>query len=62
MEGYETSSSLMSLVLYELAANPDAQRRVQDEIDEILKKYNGKLTYEGTQDMIYLDNVCSGKF
>jgi cytochrome P450 family 6 len=35
-EGYETSSTTMSMTLYELALNPDAQKRAQLEIDQLL--------------------------
>lgn len=51
--GYETSSSTISYCLYELAKNPEIQRKVQKEIDGVLK--NGKFTYESLHELKYLE-------
>jgi cytochrome P450 family 6 len=59
--GFETSSTTMSFCLYELALNPDIQRRVQDEIDKVLQKHDGEITYEAIQQMEYLDKTVAGK-
>jgi len=59
--GFETSSTTMSFCLYELALNPDIQRRVQDEIDNVLQKQDGEITYEAIQQMEYLDKTVAGK-
>lgn len=60
--GFETSSSTMSFCMYELARNPECQRRVQAEIDAIAEKYHGEITYDSMADMKYLelciDGVC----
>ncbi|XP_069672102.1 probable cytochrome P450 6a14 [Periplaneta americana] len=59
LAGFETSSTTMQFCLYELTKNPDIQDRVRQEIDEILKKHDGKITYEAVQEMEYLDKVVS---
>jgi len=59
--GYETSSTTMTFCLYELSLHQDIQDRVRKEIDVVLQKHEGKLTYEGIQEMEYLDKVVSGK-
>jgi cytochrome P450 len=59
--GYETSSTTMTFCLYELSLHQDIQDRLREEIDDVLQKYDGKLTYEGIQEMEYLDKVVSGK-
>jgi cytochrome P450 len=59
--GYETSSTTMMFCLYELSLHQDIQDRVRAEIDVVLQKHDGKLTYEGIQEMEYLDKVVSGK-
>jgi cytochrome P450 family 6 len=59
--GFETSATTMSFCLYELALNLDIQDRLRNEIDTVLKKHEGSVTYEGFQEMKYLDKVISGK-
>lgn len=55
--GLESSSVTMSFALYEVARNPDIQRRVRAEIHKCLKA-NG-LTYESINDMKYLTQVIN---
>lgn len=59
--GFETSSTTMSYCLYELARNQDIQRKVQQEIDRVTKKYNGQVTYQSAADMKYLEACIDGK-
>lgn len=59
--GFETSSTTMTFCLYELSVNPDIQEHLRTEIDTVLEKYDGKVTYEAVQEMVYLDKVVSGK-
>jgi len=59
--GFETSSTTMTFCLYELATNPDIQERLRNEIDTVLEKYGGNITYESVFEMEYLDKVVSGK-
>jgi hypothetical protein len=51
----------MSYALYELALHPEIQNGLRAEIMQVLKKQNGQLTYEGLQEMAYLDMVVSGE-
>jgi len=57
--GFETSSTTMTFCLYELSLHQDIQDRVREEIDVVLQKHDGKLTYESIQEMEYLDKVVS---
>lgn len=59
--GYETSSITLTFAFFELARNREIQARAQEEIDAILDKHNGKLTYEILQEMTYLDMIVSGR-
>jgi len=59
--GYENSSSTLTFALYELALHPEIQQSVRAEIVQVLCKHGGKLTYDGMQDMSYLDRVVSGE-
>ncbi|PSN38879.1 hypothetical protein C0J52_18964 [Blattella germanica] len=57
--GFETSSSTTTFALYELALHQDIQDRLRDEITTVIKKHDGKITYDCVQDMTYLDQVVS---
>ena len=59
--GYETSGNTMSFALYELALLPEIQQSLRAEIRKVLSKHDGKLTYDGMQEMLYLDRVVSGE-
>lgn len=55
--GFETISNQMCAMAHELAINPDVQKRLQEEIDEVMKKSDGNPSYEDVQAMLYLDAV-----
>jgi cytochrome P450 family 6 len=57
--GYETSSTLTQFALYELALNPDIQRRLRDEITAGIEENDGKLTYDMLIGFKYLNMVTS---
>ncbi|KAK9506049.1 hypothetical protein O3M35_008055 [Rhynocoris fuscipes] len=57
--GFETSSSVQANCLYELALNQDIQDKLRNEIDEVLKRYNGEISYQALQEMPYLEQVIS---
>ncbi|XP_049964323.1 probable cytochrome P450 6a13 [Schistocerca serialis cubense] len=57
--GFETSSTTMSYALYELALNPEVQRRLHQEVDETLQRTGGRFTYDAVMGMPYLDKVIS---
>lgn len=58
--GFETSSSALAFSLYELARNPDVQIKLQRELDEAYERH-GNITYQMLQELLYMDNVISGK-
>jgi cytochrome P450 family 6 len=59
--GFETSSTTLTFCLYELSLHQDIQDRVREEIDVVLRKHDGKITYEAILQMEYLDKVVSGE-
>lgn len=60
--GFETTSTTMTFVLYELAHNQEIQQKVRDEISEVLSRHNGKITYDAIMEMKYMQQVLEGKF
>ncbi|KAL5283300.1 hypothetical protein ACFFRR_005903 [Megaselia abdita] len=58
--GFETVSTAMSFAAHELMANPDIQKRLIREIEEVKETLNGKpLSYEVLNGMKYLDAVVN---
>nr|WCC72420.1 cytochrome P450 [Anopheles coluzzii]WCC72421.1 cytochrome P450 [Anopheles coluzzii] len=53
--GAETSTATISFTLHELSHNPEAMAKLQQEIDEMMERYNGEITYENIKEMKYLD-------
>ncbi|XP_037041127.1 probable cytochrome P450 6d5 [Bradysia coprophila] len=51
--GFDSSSSAMSFFLYELAKHPNIQQKVSDEIEEVIRRHDGELTYDAVSQMKY---------
>lgn len=62
IDGTETSANSMAFFLYNIAKHLDVQKKLHDEVVTVMTKYDGKLTYEGIQEMSYLDCVFNGTF
>ncbi|KAF1522137.1 Cytochrome P450 3A24, partial [Eudyptes sclateri] len=58
LAGYETTSSTLSYLSYNLATHPDVQQRLQDEIDANLPN-KATPTYNAIKQMEYLDMVVN---
>jgi cytochrome P450 family 6 len=57
--GYETTSTLISFTLFELAVNPDIQEKLREEILCGVEENGGKLTYNLLFGFKYLDMVIN---
>ena len=55
--GFDTTSSALTFAAYELAVNPDIQRRLQEEIDDLATSPDD-VDYHTVQEMPYLDMVA----
>ena len=60
--GFETSATAMNFALLLLAQHQDIQDKVRNEVLDVLKNYDGKITYDGIKSMTYLDQVLQGKY
>ncbi|XP_041656171.1 cytochrome P450 3A27-like [Cheilinus undulatus] len=56
--GYETSSSSLGFLAYNLATNPHIQKKLQEEIDETFPN-KSRPTYEALMQMEYIDMVLN---
>lgn len=61
LAGFDTTASTVAFTLFELSRQPDLQKRLQNEIDEMLTKYNNAITYDGIKEMSFLDACFKGK-
>lgn len=59
--GFETSATTMTYTLYELAMNQEIQEKLRNEMRQVLKQNDGKISYEAIMQMEYLDRVLNGE-
>lgn len=59
IDGFETSSSVMSFVAFHFASYPKVQEKLREEVITVLDKYDGVITYEGLKEMTYMDQVLN---
>jgi cytochrome P450 family 9 len=60
LAGFDTASTLLHFITYELTLNTDVQQKLFEEIQATNNELNGKnLTYDALQSMKYLDMVIS---
>ncbi|XP_025831660.1 probable cytochrome P450 6a14 [Agrilus planipennis] len=57
--GFETSSTTLNFLMYELVQNLNIQEKLREEIKTVLKAHGGKITYEAIQEMSYLDKCIN---
>uniref|UniRef100_A0A1B6L3I1 Cytochrome P450 n=1 Tax=Graphocephala atropunctata TaxID=36148 RepID=A0A1B6L3I1_9HEMI len=56
---YETTSTTIMFCLYELACNDKIQEKLYCEVEEVLDRYGGDISYQAMQEMTYMDQVIS---
>ncbi|KAK4887308.1 hypothetical protein RN001_003579 [Aquatica leii] len=55
--GFDTTSTTLTFIAYELCVNPDVQNKLRAEIDETMARCNGELTFETVMNVKYLEMV-----
>ncbi|XP_015177367.1 PREDICTED: cytochrome P450 9e2-like [Polistes dominula] len=59
LAGFDTSSTLMCFMVYELSLHQDIQKRLREEIDEALLRTNGEFNYEDLSKLTYMDMIIN---
>lgn len=59
--GTETTSIGLTCCLFELATNPDIQRRLRHDVELVLSRSGGVISYDALAEMRYLDMVVAGE-
>jgi len=58
--GFETTSSALTYAMMEMARNPLIQQKARENIESVLEKHNGVMSYQALQEMNYLDWILQG--
>ncbi|XP_014605376.1 PREDICTED: cytochrome P450 6a2-like [Polistes canadensis] len=59
VDGYESSAGTLSFVCFELSIHCDIQEKLRNQINDVLAKHGGEITYDSLKEMTYLDQVIS---
>ncbi|XP_050592654.1 uncharacterized protein LOC126923334 isoform X1 [Bombus affinis] len=59
LAGFDTVSTLLCYMVYELALHQDIQQKLREEVDCYLEKENGEISYEAMSKMEYMEMVIS---
>ncbi|KAK4878993.1 hypothetical protein RN001_007139 [Aquatica leii] len=57
LAGYETSATVMTLCLFELALNSDIQEKLREEVNTVMERYDQVVTYDSLNDMVYMQQI-----
>ncbi|KAF2896448.1 hypothetical protein ILUMI_09728 [Ignelater luminosus] len=57
--GFETSARTLTFCFYELASNMEIQEKLRTEIQNVLAKYGGRVTYDAVMEMTYMQKCIS---
>lgn len=60
--GFDTVSTTLMFCLYELALNQEIQQKVREEIKKVSGNYEDRITYEGCNELLYLQQIINGNF
>lgn len=57
LDAYESASIALSFICFQLANHPEIQEKVRQEVNTIVRKYNGQLDYDALKELIYMEQV-----
>jgi cytochrome P450 family 6 len=58
--GFETSFATLTFALMEIARFPEVQKKARKDIEEVLERHNGVMSYQALQEMNYLVSIMQG--
>lgn len=58
--GFETSSTTMTFVLFELSQHQEIQEKLREELIRVLKKYDNRMCYDLLIELEYMGQVIEG--
>lgn len=61
LAGYETSSTALTYILFELSQHPQIQQKARESARKILEKHNGLYTYDAINEMQYIEQCAKGE-
>lgn len=53
--GAETTANTLSFLAHSLAMHPEYQEKLIEEVDSVLERFNGEVSYESVNEMTYMD-------
>ncbi|XP_076663914.1 cytochrome P450 9e2-like isoform X2 [Andrena cerasifolii] len=59
LAGYDTTSSFLCFAAHQIGVMPEVQAKLRAEIEEVVRKTDGKPTYEAIKDMQYMEAVLN---
>ncbi|KAI4458223.1 cytochrome p450 [Holotrichia oblita] len=57
--GFETTSTTLSFLLYELGGNQEVQDKLRKEVFDVLQRHGNQITYDALSEMKYMDMVVN---
>ena len=58
--GFDTTSTLLQFILFELSRHPDIQEKARAEVVDTLAADGDKMSYQTLANMKYLDHIING--
>lgn len=59
--GAEISGGVTAMALFSLCQHPQIQERARKEVDQVLERHNGNVTFEALNEVKYVDMVIYGR-
>jgi cytochrome P450 family 6 len=57
--GYETSSTTLTFMLYEMSQCQELQEKARQEVLSVMEKHHGELTYEAISEMSFIEKIIN---